>query len=399
VQLRRALSASTTALVVAAATLWSASGVPTPSKYKVLHAFGSGKDGAGVWDSLVFGKNGSLYGTTSGGGTYGYGTVFKLTPQANGTWSESVLHSFDFHKEGATPTGGLIFDGGGNLYGTAPYGGSHDGGSVFELTLGHAGWTESVLYDFGSHSNDAYAPYAGLTADKIGDLYGTGHSVFELLHSSSGWSEKVIHRFTRRHDGDGPIAAVTLDAVGDIYGTTEAGGTNSFGTVYRVRHTSSGWEEQVLHSFPAFQGDGRTPGVGALIVDASGSLYGTTAGGGCCGGVVFKLVPGTDGRWKETILYEFQGGATGFEPGSGVVMDQAGNLYGTTISGGTCCGVIYELSPVAMGKWKYKVLHSFTGNDGAQPDANLILDKKGNLYGTTATGGASGGGVAFELTP
>jgi uncharacterized repeat protein (TIGR03803 family) len=171
--------------------------------------------------------------------------------------------------------------------------------------------------------------------------------------------------------------------------------------------SSSGWKEQVLHSFPAFPKDGQVPGVGALVFDASGNLYGTTSEGGAntcfagCG-TIFRLTQETDGRWKETILYNFKNGASGFSPGAGVVLDQAGNLYGATTYGGTSsrgCGVVYKLAPGANGNWTYTVLHRFTGSDGAQPDANLILDSKGNLYGTTATGGANGGGVVFELTP
>jgi uncharacterized repeat protein (TIGR03803 family) len=137
-------------------------------------------------------------------------------------------------------------------------------------------------------------------------------------------------------------------------------------------------------------------------MDSSGSLYGTTDVGGPAGyGTVFKLTPQANGRWKETILHSFTQGTNGDHVSAGVVFDRAGNLYGTTIGGGTqCdCGVVYKLAPQANGKWNYTVLHRFTGADGAQPDANLIVDDKGNLYGTTPTGGAGGAGVAFEITP
>ena len=246
----------------------------------------------------------------------------------------------------------------GNLYGTAPYGGSYNAGTIFELTPGSGGWKETVLYAFCQGTSCA--------------------------------------------DGRSPFAGLILDLAGNLYGTTYTGGAYKVGgTVYQLKPTSGGWEEQVLHSFDNNGTDGMTPGWGSLIMDAKGSLYGTTAGGGCCGGVVFRLTPGSDGRWKETILYHFQGGANGFEAAAGVVMDKAGNLYGTTIAGGSgCdCGVVYKLAPGAKGKWTYKVLHTFMGYDGAQPDANLILDDNGNLYGTTATGGVYGAGVVFELTP
>jgi len=381
-------------------------------KYLVLHAFGGGKDGGGLWTSVSLDKEGSLYGATSGGGTRNGGTVFRLTPHQNGVWGEAILHDFPSSSDdGGDPNGGLIQDGLGHWYGTAHFGGTDNFGVVFELTHGQSGWSDTSLYSFGAQSGDGGEPTAGLVMDKAGNLYGTapygGSTVFELTPGSGGWNEKVLHRFgIRKGDGAAPFAGLILDAAGNLYGTTVGGGTgcagNGCGTVFELTPTSNGnWKELVLHRFDNNGKDGATPGWGALLMDGAGSLYGTTAGGGCCDGVVFKLTPGSGGHWTETILYTFRGGASGFEPGAGVVMDKAGNLYGTTIAGGSgCgCGVVYELSPNAKGKWKYTVLHTFLGSDGAQPDANLILDDKGNLYGTTATGGANGGGVVFELTP
>jgi uncharacterized repeat protein (TIGR03803 family) len=376
----------------------------------VLHAFGAGTDGGGLWTSVTFDKKGNLYGATSGGGLYEYGVVFKLTPHPDGIWSEAILHSFrNDDPNGSEPNGGLIQDALGNWYGTTTFGGAYGSGVVFELTHGSGHWVERVLYNFGDTKNDGGDPTAGLVMDNNGNLYGTvprggrtlGGTVFELTARSGGWHETLIDTFSQKNDGGGPFAGLILDKAGNLYGTTEGGGAYDAGTVYEVEHTETGWKEHVLHSFRLNYTDGSTPGIGALIMDSSGSLYGTTAGGGCCGGVVFKLTPQTDGRWKETILYDFKGGASGFEAGAGVVMDKAGNLYGTTIAGGSgCgCGVVYKLAPIPKGKWTYTVLHTFTGNDGAQPDANLILDSQGNLYGTTATGGANGGGVVFELTP
>lgn len=133
-------------------------------------------------------------------------------------------------------------------------------------------------------------------------------------------------------------------------------------------------------------------------MDKAGSLYGTTSGGGCCGGVVYKMTPEGDGRWQETILYEFQGGASGYEPNAGVVMDEAGSLYGTTDYGGSGCGVIYRLAPKTNGRWEYTVLHTFEGIDGCVPEGNLVLDQRENLYGGTVLGGTTGNGVVFELT-
>jgi uncharacterized repeat protein (TIGR03803 family) len=393
-------------MFVTAPAAWS---VP---KYKVLHAFGTGKDGGGLWGSLVLDPRGHLYGTTSGGGDGGQGTVFKLAPGANGKWSETVLHSFpSFPDDGGGPTSGLITDSEGNLYGTTVGGGGpFTYGTVFKLAPGSGGWAETILHGFGLNDH-ARGPYAGLVMDERGNLYGTAGAAFELMHGRGGWKERILHEFCSKNDcsdGNAPFAGLIFGAAGNLYGTTEAGGAHKAGTVYELRHTSTGWKESVLHSFPAFPSDGEVPGVGALVSDGSGSLYGTTNQGGShicidvgCG-TVFKLTPETNGQWKETILYDFVGNAKGSGPGGGVVMDKKGNLYGTTVSGGSSlcgCGVMFRLSASSNGKWKYTVLHTFTGADGAQPDANLILDSKGNLYGTTATGGAGGAGVAFELTP
>jgi uncharacterized repeat protein (TIGR03803 family) len=387
------------ALVVAAAALSFCGLAHGAPKYQVLHAFGKANDGAGLWCSLLLDPQHNLYGTTSGGGRHNGGTAFRLMPHPGGIWAETLVHSFpSFPADGGGPNGGLILDPAGRLYGTTLQGGPQHDGTVFELADGGKGWRETMVHAGGS--------WASVTRDGAGDLFGTTEtSVFELIRGSHGWHKTVLHQFTGGRDGGGAFAAVILDAEGNVYGATESGGvpcgSSGCGVVYEIEHGPNGWHEKVLHYFDNNGKDGVEPGVGALFMDGTGSLYGTTAGGGCCGGVVFKLTPQSDGRWKETILYQFQGGANGFEPGAGVVMDKAGNLYGTTIAGGSgCgCGVVYELSPGAKGKWTYTVLHTFTGNDGAQPDANLILDEKGNLYGTTATGGAYGGGVVFEITP
>lgn len=216
----------------------------------------------------------------------------------------------------------------------------------------------------------------------------------------------MLHQFSGKH-GDGylPYAAPILDKQGNLFGTTEFGGvqcgSSSCGVVYELSPEAGGrWKEHILHQFHGK--DGQFPGSGTLAMDALGNLYGTTVNGGTYLGVVFKLAPERGGRWKETVLYRFLQGISGSGPGGSVVRDKAGNLYGTTIYGGSpnCdCGVVYKLAPTKSGKWKYTVLHTFVGSDGAQPDANLILDDEGNLYGTAATGGQYGDGVAFELTP
>lgn len=399
----------------AAFSLTMAPAARAGSTYKVVHNF-AGPDGDGPWGGVTVDQKGNLFGTTASGGNmsecngYGCGLVFRLKPQSNGKWTEIVLYKFDSSgNHGYTSYGNVTIASSKRLYGTTYGGGSYHIGTVFELARGAGGWVQKVLYSFGARSDDGYEPTAGLAMDPSGKLYGTspypngGSTVFQLSRGTGGWKETLPHRFVKQGDGGGVYAGVILDRPGNVYGTTAGGGVYRGGTVYELYHASSGWKEKLLHSFPLNQTDGNTPGWGALFMDSSGSLYGTTAGGGCCGGVIFKLTPESSGRWKYTILYEFQGGVRGFEPNTGVVMDKAGNLYGTTDYGGdpNCgCGVIYKLAPAGKGKWTYTVLHEFgIGQDGGVPEGNLVIDSKGNLYGGTVLGGTYGGGVIFEVTP
>jgi uncharacterized repeat protein (TIGR03803 family) len=237
--------------------------------------------------------------------------------------------------------------------------------------------------------------------DQTGNLYGVGGWAFELSPASGGWEETLIHEFDCQNgDGCGILDRPIMDGAGNLYGSTEMGGTSKncgggCGTVYKLHPLSGGrWEETILHDF-GLGNDVPYPD-GPLVMDAAGNLYGTT--GGFNAGTVYELSPQSDGHWKETILHRFHAGSDGNYPGS-VVMDAKGNLYGTTgYGGGQCsCGVIYELSPQANGKWKYTVLYQFNGYDGTG-GGPMIFDEKGNLYGTGG-GGAYGLGVAFEFTP
>jgi uncharacterized repeat protein (TIGR03803 family) len=364
----------------------------------------------GLFGGLTFDAKGNLYGATGGGGDHNDGTIFELTPGAH-SWTLTTLHSFDGY-DGGSPNGGLIFDAAGNLYGTSPSGGTYDGGTVFELTPGADSWSFNDLYDFCPqyHCPDGSAPSGGLVMDRIGNLYGLAAGggiysegiAFELVPGAGadGWSERVLYDFQNTKTGFDPSGALIFNSVGDLYGTTGGTFNSAAGTVFELIKGSGGWRHKKLWQFDETDGAGPRYGV---IFDKSGNLYGTTGGGGgtCDGepcGTVFKLVPTLGGHWREEIIWGFPDPANGFYPSTGLVFDGAGNLYGTTAQGGAgnCyngCGVAYRLSPGANGKWAYKVLHKFIGNDGSLPPAgNLVLDEKGNLYGTAY-------GTVYEITP
>jgi len=343
---------------------------------KVLHNFNNnGADGYLPEAGLTFDAAGNLYGTTLMGGTYNYGTVFELIPSPNaaGGWTEKVLHNFNKNgADGYEPWASLIFDAVGNLYGTSGAGGTYNDGTVFRLrpTPG-GGWTEQVLHSFNWNGTDGYEPFASLILDAAGNLYGMtfygGHygvgTVFELTPSpnAAGWTEQVLHSFNSNgEDGFYPwLDGLIFDATGNLYGTTYAGGAYyscsslGCGTVFELTPTGGGgWTEQVLHSFGNGT-DGASPHAAGLIFDAAGNLYGTTYGGGSyssCGslgcGTVFELTPSGGGGWTEQVLHNFDwNGMDGIVPSAGLISDAAGNLYGTTVNGGTSDGgTVFELT-------------------------------------------------------
>jgi len=398
------------------------------SQYKVLYRFKPSGDGANPLAQLIFDSRGNLYGTTNLGGANGFGTVFRLTPGANGTWTETVLYDFCAAlncADGAQPAAGLIFDTGGNLYGTTETYGAHgpSGGTVFRLAPTVKGkWTHTILYSFCAvyKCKDGSQPWAGLIFDAAGSLYGTtfgggvhqGGTVFKLTPGAKGkWIETVLHSFcaAKCTDGADPFASLIFDAAGNLYGTAANGGTYFDGTVFKLTPGAKGqWTYTLLFTFNGKSGAGPVAG---LISDAAGNLYGTADTGGDLGcnsgigcGVVFKLAPGANGKWIETILHAFH--SVPAYPVAGLILDAAGNLYGTAsepVAGHF--GVVFKLTPNANGKWTYTVPHTFNGKDGAGPMASLISDASGNLYGTAASGGdltgcsGSGCGVVFEIAP
>lgn len=358
--------------------------------FSVLYAFAGEADGGYPYAGLIRDAKGNLYGTTYYDGASGLGTVFKL----DNTGKERVLYSFTgIGGDGANPFGGLVRDTKGNLYGTTLGGGSGYG-TVF--TLDRTG-KETVLYRFPGTGTDGASPLAGVVRDRNGNLYGTtyygGAGYGTAFKLDTTGKETVLWSFTGDPDGAYPWAGLVPDAQGNLYGITSAGGAFncSCGMVFKLDNTV---KETVLYGFIG-GGYGALPVYGYLIRDAKGNLYGTTSEGGATfHGTVFAL----DKTGNETVLYSFTGiGGDGAYSYAGVVRDTKGNLYGTTLGGGASgWGTVFKLDKTG----KETVLHSFAySTDGALPYAGLVRDSAGNLYGTTNVGGASGAGTVFKLTP
>jgi uncharacterized repeat protein (TIGR03803 family) len=392
--------------------------VPGPhalaQQYTVLHSFsGINGDGSYPYGGVISDPSGNLYGTTYKGGFYGYGSVFELMPQAGGGWSEKILHICNPNSKSPTfPKGGLIFDVAGNLYGTSEAGGIYNQGTVFELLPAADGsWTEKTLHSFNFNGKDGFDPEAGVVFDTAGNLYGTTFyggtydygTVFELTpQAGGGWSERVLHSFNNNgKDGFWPRAIVTLDASGILYATTYWGGTYGYGTVFELSPTSSGrWTEKILHHFNHNGKDGQAPGSG-VILDASGNLYGTTVSGGAypqsCNdqgcGTVFELMPQAGGNWTEKVLHSFIG-KDGGNPLGALLFDADGNLYSAAV-GGPAGSSIFELTPQSGGTWTEKIV----ANLGYTPSGGLLFDAAGNIYLTTSDGSSYNLGTVLEITP
>jgi uncharacterized repeat protein (TIGR03803 family) len=285
------------------------------------------------------------------------------------------------------------------------------GGVVFQITPGPNGsWDFRLIQIFSNVSQQGYYP-SGLAFDPAGHLYGTtsgggpaADGVAFLLGqvSVSGWYEIVAHYFTGGSgDGSGPTGALAFDNSGNVYGVTTDGGAHNNGTVYKLtpNHDSFGWSETVLYEFTGGN-DGKFPN--GVVLDAAGNLYGTTEEGGAGGlGTVFELTPNQNGTWTENVLHSFAGGSDGAAPQYAPTLDAVGDLYGTALRGGSgSAGIVYELTP-SGGQWQENIVYSFTGGaDGGSPYCGVVLDNSGNVYGTTYSGGAyNNGGVAFEITP
>jgi uncharacterized repeat protein (TIGR03803 family) len=429
------------------------------AKETVLHSFTYESDGGFPYAGLSFDANGNLYGVTyfAGDPDEGIccGVVFQLASDGAEGWNFNVIHTFtgsDF--DGEAPSGSVVFDAAGNMYGTTQIGGAGFCGVVYELKpMPDGRWEEKILHHFNNYRNgvinDGCMPSSYLVFDKQGNIYGTTQrtgasdcatnagcgTVFELSPQANGtWSETQIHRFpnTGTTDGIGPYGGLVFDIAGNLWGTTQAGGTTGQGTVFELTPAEDGkWKERVAFNFTG-DDTGWFP-VAGLTPDSAGNLYGTTFYGGRGGvGVVFGLTPHANGQVSETLVHQF---ATctqtacpdGLLPYGGLVADSVGNLYGTAELGGAAgtfcnqnpevqegCGIVYKLSPNAHGSWSYSIVYRFpgAGNGAYLTDDHLAVDSNGNIFGTTLVGGDPGNqlcpvvvpgldacGVVFEITP
>lgn len=411
-----------TALLITATVAFSGSSFA--ATYKILYTFSGYSDGGMPQGALIIDDQGNLYGTAAAGGTYQGGIVFELSPASDGTWTKTNLYNFNGPNDGNSPAGALLMDRSGNLYGTAQQAGitnkncSVGCGTVFALFKNSEGWRYTVLHHFHGMPDGAL-PTGTLVADSAGNLYGTTVSggaddicfegcgtVFQL-QQANGWKEQVIHTFTNLfQDGAYPSGTMAIDSEGDLFGSSIIGGLNGYGTVFAMKQSATGtWTEQILHNFCSEYNcaDGNAAAGGVTL--ANGHLVGTTQMGGGQGyyGSLFVLTPGSEQWGINNFDFDTTDGAASISP----VLYSRGNYYGVTEQGGNqnfACnlsygdGVIFEVA--AQGATLNEtVLHTFSGPDGCGPIGGLTADKNGNLFGTTAFGGTSNDGVVFEITP
>lgn len=363
---------------------------------KVIYSFTGEADGnEPLFSGVVRDKAGTFYGTTYAGGAFNYGTAFKVDASGN----ETVLHSFGEGNDGRNPYASVAMGPAGRVFGTAPEGGIKNPqcqkgcGIVFEI---EPDGKEKVLHSFTGGTDGGFP--SGVIRDSDGNLYGTTEiggvsgsgTIFKV--DASG-TETVLYSFAGQPDAQYPEASLIRDEAGNFYGTTVAGGAYGLGTVFRL--DASG-HETVLYSFAgAFKSDGQGPDT-ALLRAPNGDLYGTTFQGGAGIGTVFKV----DASGNETILHAFGSIQNdGAYPESPLISDSRGNLYGTTIQGGTVGipgGIVFQIS--AQGA--YSVVYDFGGKaDGSAPAGPLVHGSDGSFFGTTSSGGAAGLGTVYQLIP
>jgi uncharacterized repeat protein (TIGR03803 family) len=406
IHMHRLVSGSTLIAAGLVIAVLSASNATLANMEEVVYSFAGGSDGANPYGKLITDGQGNFYGTTAGGGggtgcgsgTQGCGTIFKLTDG-----QESVLYAFAGGTDGFYPRKGLFLDDEGNLYGVTSDGGDSDMGTAFKLA---PDGTKTTLHSF-TGGSDGGDPNSDLVADAEGNLYGTAvsggvtgvngcsHGCGTIYKITPAGQFSVLYAFQGGATGDGarPSGGLVAGAQGNFYGATYNGGNRpcsggGCGTIFQI--TPEG-EVGVLYAFLGGS-DGESPNAD-LIIDAAGNLYGTTTGGSRRGrgGTVFKV----SAEGVHTVLYSFRGGDDARYPSSGLVADAVGNLYGTTPLGGDKnFGTVFKVTPDG----EETVLHSFQGgSDGWDPRDALVIDSAGILYGTTDLGGANGKGTVFTV--
>lgn len=388
--------------------------------YTVVHSFAGGVEGMHPFAGVVLDRAGNLYGTTVAGGTgacngfygTGCGIVFELNP-SSGLFS--TLWRFT-GSDGAGPTTVLLGPGNALYVSTTSEGGT---GTIISLsppvtpprTIHDNHWIETILHRFQGFPSDGALPSGNLVLDAAGNIYGATNeggshgqgTVFELVHSNGSWSESILYNFLGGADGAFPLGGVTLGADGNLYGTTSSGGASASGAVFQLV-SASGWHDNTLYSFTCGS-DGCMP-MSGVTFDALGNLYSSTSGIECANGGAGNAFELSSGNWSYSSLYCFPGNFEGGPNRSTLVFDQAGDLYGTIYAGGpNSSGSVFRLT-FSNGAWSYSSLHDFThGADGGFPVGNLVFDGNGNLYGTASTGGdlskcgGQGCGVVFKITP
>lgn len=365
----------------------------------VLYSFSSPIDPSGRFMQL---KSSAILGTSFYGGSKGEGTIYQLK-EKSGTWYYRLVLNFK-EATGANPYDGLTIDKAGNVFGATEDGGANNFGTVFALTPNtHGGWTQTVLHNF-TGSDGAY-PEDVLIADSTNNtLYGTtsstvgGSGCGNVFSITSDGKYGLLYSFKGGKDGCQPQTGMTFGQTqGTIFGTTLGGGASGNGTVFSMKESQGSWTEKVIYAF-AGTSDGQHPT--DFRVDAKGNLFGLAAGGQYGQGVVFELTKSFD-HWREKTIYSFTGGSDGATP-IGLHIDlTTGTIYGSTQFGGTYGeGTVFKLAH-SGGGWSESVLHSFGGpGDGAYPVSRPIQDKvSGNIYGTTNQGGQYGDGVVYMIVP
>jgi hypothetical protein len=396
--------------------------------FTILQTFTNGPDGANPYTGLTMDRVGNLYGTAEYGGfqgndcglVNGCGTVFELDRHGAGLIFRPLYQFQGFPSgDGANPLTRVIVGPDGALYGTTAYGGQQTEGcggtepgcgTVFKLTPQPTpcksficNWEETQIHNF-SGAADGAVPLGEIAFDAAGNLYGAtlGYgpqrwgTAYELTPAQGSWTLTLLHAFAEGFDGGNPRYGVQLDADGNVYGTNNIGGTGQDGIAFQLVPSGSGWALNILYNFDYDSGGFISTG---LIVGPGGNLYGGTADGNP-NPLVYELSP-SNGSWIYNTLYTFSSYQYCCGVAANLVMDSAGNLYGTTAGSSLelVYGTVFKLTP-SDGGWIYTDLHNFTGgSDGAYPLSSIVLDSNGNLYGTASGGGTDGYGTVWEITP